>query len=242
LETVTAHRTLHRERRRKAGVVQVALVGYTNAGTSTLLRQLTEADVLAEDKLFATLDPTSRNLVLPSGKEIILTDTVGFIQNLPHDLVAAFRATLEEAGEADLLLHVVDSSSPMRERQQQVVDEVLQELGAGGKPTLTVFNKIDLCSANALSLLAGGPDTIRVNSFIERDMTRLREAIEDRILGDVAQFRIPASRGDLAALVYRVGEVTEQDTEDDWLLLTVRLNPADMAKAGHVLQEFRVAE
>jgi GTP-binding protein HflX len=242
LETVMAHRTLHRERRRKAGVVQVALVGYTNAGKSTLLRQLTEADVLAEDKLFATLDPTSRNLVLPSGKEIILTDTVGFIQNLPHDLVAAFRATLEEAGEADLLLHVVDSSSQMRERQQQVVDEVLQELGAGGKPTLTVFNKIDLCSANALSLLAGGPDTIRVNSFIERDMTRLREAIEDRILGDVAQFRIPASRGDLAALVYRVGEVTEQDTEDDWLLLTVRLNPADMAKAGHVLQEFRVAE
>lgn len=242
LETVTAHRTLHRERRRKVGAVQVALVGYTNAGKSTLLRQLTDADVLVEDKLFATLDPTSRNLILPSGKEIILTDTVGFIQNLPHDLVAAFRATLEEAVEADLLLHVVDTSSPMRERQQKVVDEVLQELGAGGKPALTVFNKIDLCSASTLSLLTGGTDTIRVNSFQERDMERLREAIEDKILGEIARFRIPASRGDLAALAYRVGEVTDQDTEEDFLLLTVRLNPADMAKSGRSLEDFRVTE
>jgi GTP-binding protein HflX len=239
LETVTAHRQLHRERRRKVGAVQVALVGYTNAGKSTLLRQLTEADVLAEDKLFATLDPTSRNLILPSGKEIILTDTVGFIQNLPHDLVAAFRATLEEAGEADLLLHVVDTSSPMRERQQKVVEEVLQELGAGGKPMLLVYNKIDLSSAETLSMLTGGTDTIRVNAFVEQDMTRLREAIEDRILGDVAVFRIPASRGDLAALAYRVGEVLEQETDEDFLVLTVRLNPSDMEKSGRALEPFR---
>lgn len=242
LEAVTAHRTLHRERRRKVGAVQVALVGYTNAGKSTLLRQLTEADVLVEDKLFATLDPTSRNLILPSGKEIIITDTVGFIQNLPHDLVAAFRATLEEAVEADLLLHVVDTSSPMRERQQKVVDEVLQELGAGGKPTLTVYNKIDLCSSSDLSLLTGGTSTIRVSSFLEGDMEQLRKAIEDKILGEIARFRIPASRGDLAALAYRVGEVTDQDTEEDYLLLTVRLNPADMAKSGRVLEDFRLTE
>jgi GTP-binding protein HflX len=242
LDAVTAHRNLHRERRRKAGAVQVALVGYTNAGKSTLLRQLTEADVLAEDKLFATLDPTSRNLILPSGKEIILTDTVGFIQNLPHDLVAAFRATLEEAAEADLLLHVVDTSSPMRERQRKVVEEVLQELGAGGKPTLIVYNKIDLSTAAVLSMLTGGTDTIRVNSFSEKDMAHLREAIEDKILGDVAQFRVPASRGDLAALAYRVGEVIQQETEEDWLLLTVRLNPSDMEKSGRVLESYRVAE
>jgi GTP-binding protein HflX len=242
LDAVTAHRNLHRERRRKAGAVQVALVGYTNAGKSTLLRQLTDADVLAEDKLFATLDPTSRNLILPSGKEIILTDTVGFIQNLPHDLVAAFRATLEEAAEADLLLHVVDTSSPMRERQRKVVEEVLQELGAGGKPTIIVYNKIDLSTAAVISMLTGGTDTIRVNSFSEKDMARLREAIEDKILGDVAQFRIPASRGDLAALAYRVGEVTQQDTEEDWLVLTVRLNPSDMEKSGHALESYRVGE
>lgn len=242
LETVTQHRNLHRERRRKAGVVQVALVGYTNAGKSTLLRQLTAADVLAEDKLFATLDPTSRALILPSGKEVLITDTVGFIQNLPHDLVAAFRATLEEANEADLLLHVVDSSSPMRERQQKVVQEVLEELGAGGKPIITVYNKIDLCSAAALSLLTGGPDTIRISAFSERDLASLREAVEDKLLGDVAQFRIPASRGDLAALAYRVGEVTEQGTDEDFILLTVRLNPADMEKRGHALEAFRVVE
>jgi GTPase len=242
LDAVTAHRNLHRERRRKAGAVQVALVGYTNAGKSTLLRQLTDADVLAEDKLFATLDPTSRNLILPSGKEIILTDTVGFIQNLPHDLVAAFRATLEEAVEADLLLHVVDTSSPMRERQRKVVEEVLQELGAGGKPTIIVYNKIDLSSSAVLSMLTGGTDTIRVNSFSEKDMAHLREAIEDKILGEVAQFRIPASRGDLAALAYRVGEVIQQDTEEDWLLLTVRLNPSDMEKSGHALESYRVEQ
>ncbi|RKP56936.1 GTPase HflX [Cohnella endophytica] len=239
LEAVTAHRTLHRERRRKAGAVQVALVGYTNAGKSTLLRQLTEADVLAENKLFATLDPTSRNLELPSGKEIILTDTVGFIQNLPHDLVAAFRATLEEAVEADLLLHVVDASSPMLARQMKVVEEVLQDLGAGGKPTMIVYNKIDLSSESALSMMTGGSDTIRVNAFVEQDMARLRVAIEDRILGEVARYRIPASRGDLAALAYRVGEVTDSDTDEDWLLLTVRLNMADMVKSGRELEDFR---
>ncbi len=242
LETVVQHRALHRERRRKTGVVQVALVGYTNAGKSTLLRQLTAADVLAEDKLFATLDPTSRGLVLPSGKEVVLTDTVGFIQNLPHDLVAAFRATLEEANEADLLLHVVDTSTPMRERQQRVVEEVLQELGAGGKPMLTVYNKIDRCDEEALSLLPGGPDIVRVNAFSEPDLARLRETIEDRLLGDAAQFRIPASRGDLAALAYRVGEVLEQNADGDDLLLTVRLNPADMEMRGRALSEFRVVE
>ncbi|MFC5403699.1 GTPase HflX [Cohnella soli] len=239
LEAVTAHRTLHRERRKKVGAVQVALVGYTNAGKSTLLRQLTNADVLAEDKLFATLDPTSRNLELPSGKEIILTDTVGFIQNLPHDLVAAFRATLEEVVEADLLLHVVDASSPMRERQMKVVEEVLQELGAGGKPMLLLYNKIDLSSAAALSMLTGGPDAIRVRAFDTRDMERLRTMIEDRLLEDEALFRIPAVRGDLAALAYRVGEVTAAETDEEWLVYKVRLNRADMEKFGRTLEPYK---
>ncbi|WEK55808.1 MAG: GTPase HflX [Candidatus Cohnella colombiensis] len=240
LDNVNQHRILHRERRRKAGVVQVALVGYTNAGKSTLLRQLTAADVLAEDKLFATLDPTSRALSLPSGKEVLLTDTVGFIQNLPHKLVAAFRATLEEANEADLLLHVVDASSPMRERQQQVVDEVLQELGAGGKPTLIVLNKIDLCNAETLSLMVGGPETIRVNAFAAADLEALLVMIEDKLLGDTAQFKIPAARGDLAALLYRVGDVIEQGSEEEDLLFVVRLNPVDMEKYGRSLTEYRV--
>jgi len=242
LEAVTAHRNLHRERRRKVGAVQVALVGYTNAGKSSLLRQLTNADVLAENKLFATLDPTSRGLELPSGKTVVLTDTVGFIQNLPHDLVAAFRATLEEAAQADLLLHVVDSSSPMRERQMSVVEEVLRELGAGGKPTLTVFNKIDLLTEQSDRALAGGKDAIRVSAYDEQDMTRLRAAVEDRILGEIARFRIPASRGDLTSLAYRVGEVTGQETDEEHLLLSVRLNPADMERAGRELEEYRIMD
>lgn len=242
LEAVAAHRGLHRERRRKVGALQAALVGYTNAGKSTLLRRLTDADVLTEDKLFATLDPTSRGLALPSGKEIVLTDTVGFIQNLPHDLVAAFRATLEEAAHADLLLHVVDSSSPMRDRQMQVVDEVLRELGAGGKPTLLVYNKADLATPEGAVAPAAGADSIRVNAYDERDLARLRQAIEDRILGELARFRIPAARGDLAALAYRVGEVTDRKAEDDWLVLSVRLHPADMEKSGRVLEAYRLGE
>lgn len=119
----------------------MALVGYTNAGKSTLLKQLTAADVYIQDQLFATLDPTSRTMELPSGKEIVLTDTVGFIQNLPHDLIAAFRATLEEVNEADLILHVVDASSAMREDQMRTVNTILQELGAGDKPQLVLYNK-----------------------------------------------------------------------------------------------------
>lgn len=240
LENVTAHRKLHRERRKKNGVVQVALVGYTNAGKSTLLRQLTSADVLAENKLFATLDPTSRALALPSGKEVLLTDTVGFIQNLPHDLVAAFRATLEEVNEADLLLHVVDASSPMRDRQRTVVDEVLSELGAGGHPTLLVYNKIDECPPSAIGLLAGGPDALRVSAFSERDMEQLVRRIEDKLLGDVRRLSLPASRGELAALAYRVGEVLEQETDEDRLLLKLRINPADLEKYGHPLEHYFV--
>src|SRR5690606_27115434 len=136
LRELERHRSLHRARRRKNGVFQVSLVGYTNAGKSTLLRALTGADAYVENRLFATLDPTTRAMQLPSGKEVLLTDTVGFIRNLPHDLVAAFRSTLEEVCEADLILHVVDGSDPERGRRIEVVDRVLEELGAGGKEQL----------------------------------------------------------------------------------------------------------
>lgn len=242
LEAVRQHRMLHRERRRKTGAIQVALVGYTNAGKSTLLRRLTHADVLAEDKLFATLDPTSRALRLPGGKEVVLTDTVGFIQNLPHDLVAAFRATLEEVKEADLLIHVMDASSPMRDRQKAVVEEVLTELGAADKPVLPVWNKIDLISGASLTLMPGGAEAIRMSALNDRDLERLRLKIEESLLGEKRVFRLPASRGDLIALAYRVGEVTESETGDDWLQLTIRLNPADMALWGRPLEPFRMEE
>lgn len=137
----------------------VAIVGYTNAGKSTLLNALTGADILAEDKLFATLDPTTRNLVLPTGEEVLLTDTVGFIRKLPHHLIDAFKSTLEEAKYADIILHVVDSSNPQMDIQMQVVYETLRELEVGDKTVITAFNKSDCpVSAALIGSLCGRHD------------------------------------------------------------------------------------
>ncbi|TMV50299.1 GTPase HflX [Paenibacillus mesophilus] len=242
LQEVRRHRVLHRERRRKTGVFQAALVGYTNAGKSTLLNRLTQADVYAENQLFATLDPTSRMLRLPNGQEIVLTDTVGFIQNLPHDLVAAFRATLEEVCEADLILHVVDSSSEMKEQQMRVVDEVLQELGAQGKPTIAVFNKIDLLSGANAELLTAEGDMIRVSAFSEADLESLKLSVQEKLMGDTRRFRIPAGRGDLISLVYRVGDVLEQEVEGEDITFDVRLKQLEFDKKGYMLQAFMAHE
>ncbi|AJY77080.1 GTPase HflX [Paenibacillus beijingensis] len=241
LAEVVRHRQLHRERRRKSGVIQAALVGYTNAGKSTLLRELTNSDVYVENQLFATLDPTSRTLELPSGKEIVLTDTVGFIQNLPHDLVAAFRATLEEVNEADLVLHVVDSSSPMRQEQMRVVEELLEQLGASGKPTVTVFNKKDLRpQLPDVYLPTDSESTLLVSAFDSGDMKRLLELIQDKLAGDTRTFSLPAERGDLIALAYRCGEVVSQEVDGDSLRLTIELNKGDYEVNGHRLQPFEV--
>ncbi|MFQ5880780.1 MAG: GTPase HflX [Dehalococcoidia bacterium] len=143
IEQVRQHRALYRRRRQRQGMAVVSLVGYTNAGKSTLMRTLSGADVLVEDKLFATLDPVTRRVVTPSGAAFLLTDTVGFIQKLPAQLVAAFHATLEEMEEADLLLHVVDITHPNAAEQSQTVEETLARLGMGDKPRLTVLNKVD---------------------------------------------------------------------------------------------------
>ncbi|HYO50772.1 MAG TPA: GTPase HflX [Chloroflexia bacterium] len=143
LKEVHAHRELYRQKRRREGLPVVALVGYTNAGKSTLLNALSDADVYAENVLFATLDPTTRLIRLPEGQEALLTDTVGFIQRLPTQLVAAFRATLEEIQDADVLVHVLDLTHPNAEEQSQTVDRVLEELGVANKPRITALNKID---------------------------------------------------------------------------------------------------
>lgn len=238
LDEVVKTRELHRERRRKSGAVQVALVGYTNAGKSTLLKQLTDADVYIENQLFATLDPTSRVLQLPAGKEVVLTDTVGFIQNLPHDLVASFRATLEEVNEANLVLHVVDASSPMREEQMEVVQSILQELGAAGKPQIVLFNKSDICRPEQLQMLPSGPGFLKISAFNPDDLTRITEMIADELAGDTLTFRIPGDRGDLSSLLYRVGEVLEQNVDDNDVLYQVRLNKEDYGKWSYKLSEY----
>ncbi|MFC6650495.1 MULTISPECIES: GTPase HflX [Paenibacillus] len=238
LDEVVKTRGLHRENRRKSGAVQVALVGYTNAGKSTLLKQLTDADVYIENQLFATLDPTSRVLQLPGGKEVVLTDTVGFIQNLPHDLVASFRATLEEVNEANLVLHVVDASSPMREEQMQVVQTILQDLGAAGKPQIVLFNKSDLCQPEQLEMLPTGEGFLKISAFNEDDLSRITEIISDQLAGDTLIFRIPGDRGDLSSLLYRVGEVLEQNYDGSDVLYNVRLNKEDYDKWSYKLAEF----
>ncbi|MRN54587.1 GTPase HflX [Paenibacillus monticola] len=238
LDEVVKTRELHRERRRKSGAVQVALVGYTNAGKSTLLKQLTNADVYIENQLFATLDPTSRVLQLPGGKEVVLTDTVGFIQNLPHDLVASFRATLEEVNEADLVLHVVDSSSPMRQEQMDVVQSILQDLGAASKPQIVLFNKIDLCQPEQLEMLPTGTGYLKISAYNPEDLTRLTGIISDELAGETLVFRIPGDRGDLSALLYRVGEILEQNFDENDVLYSVRLNKEDYEKWGYKLVDF----
>jgi len=241
LDEVVRTRNLQRERRKKTGVFQVALVGYTNAGKSTLLRQLTEADVLVENKLFATLDPTSRTLELPGGKEIILTDTVGFIQNLPHDLVASFRATLEEANEADLILHVVDSSIAMREEQMRVVQDVLEELGAHGKDQITVFNKIDLCDPREAELLTAPGDSIKISAYNEADLERLKQHIQDKLTGGIKKFRIRADKGELISLAYRLGSVQESKVDGEDMLIAVEINAKDYEKMGYMLAQCEVS-
>lgn len=238
LEEVVRHRTLHRERRKKTGVFQVALVGYTNAGKSTLLKQLTHSDVFIENQLFATLDPTSRTMELPSGKAIVITDTVGFIQNLPHDLVASFRATLEEANEADLILHVVDSSTDMRGEQMRVVGKVLEELGAHGKEQLTVFNKIDLCHPGEVEMLTTEGDFLKISAYSPDDLERLRHAIQNKLMGETKSFRIPAEKGDLISLMYRIGDVLDQDVEGEDMRFQVRVNKDDYEKMGYLLTAY----
>ncbi|MBP1155453.1 MULTISPECIES: GTPase HflX [unclassified Paenibacillus] len=238
LQEVVRHRSLHRERRKKSGVYQVALVGYTNAGKSTVLRQLTLADVYVENQLFATLDPTSRSLKLPGGMEIVITDTVGFIQNLPHDLVAAFRATLEEACEADLILHIVDSSSEMMAMQMKVVDQVLEELGAHGKERVTVFNKIDQCPSEQADMLTAEGEFLRISAYREEDLNRIKELLETRMMGGSRTFRIPADKGDVISLVYRVGEVLENEVDGNDMLFKVRVNNKEFDKIGYMLAAY----
>ncbi|MEG6586058.1 GTPase HflX [Dendrosporobacter sp. 1207_IL3150] len=181
IEKVKNHRQLHRENRISSNIPTIALVGYTNAGKSTLLNRLTAAGVLAEDKLFATLDPTTRKVTLPNGREILLTDTVGFIQKLPHHLVTAFRATLEEVVQADLLLHVVDSSHSNYDLQMEAVSKVLKELHADIKPTVIVFNKSDKLEDTILSRLLAIQNSVAISALKGKGLEKLLNFIEDFI-------------------------------------------------------------
>jgi GTP-binding protein HflX len=232
LEEVRHHRERYRERRRQSGIPVVSLVGYTNAGKSTLLNALSGAGVRAEDQLFATLDPTTRQVVLPSGRTILLTDTVGFIQRLPTALVAAFRATLEEIQEADLLLHVLDITHPNAEEQSQTVLETLADLEIDDKPMLTVLNKVDQLGdvtqqqnrelARELGLPA---DHIPVSAERGWGLTSLRQRVDEALAGQMVEVAVhlPYSRSDLVALWRQQGVVDQERYEPDGIHIAGKL-------------------
>lgn len=178
LEAVVTHRELTRSQRSRSNIPVVAIVGYTNAGKSTLLNTLTGAGILAENKLFATLDPTTRGLELESGQQILLTDTVGFISKLPHHLVEAFKSTLEEAVYADIILHVVDASNPAMDSQMYVVYDTLEKLGAGDKPIITVFNKIEIAGNKVLKDFKADK-TVNISALHGDGLTELKDTIEE---------------------------------------------------------------
>ena len=178
LEAVVTHRELTRSQRSRSNIPVVAIVGYTNAGKSTLLNTLTGAGILAENKLFATLDPTTRGLELESGQQILLTDTVGFISKLPHHLVEAFKSTLEEAVYADIIIHVVDASNPAMDSQMHVVYDTLEKLGAGDKPIITAFNKIEIAGNKVLKDFKADK-TVNISALHGDGLTELKDTIEE---------------------------------------------------------------
>lgn len=219
LEQVRSQRQLHREYRRYAGAPVVALVGYTNAGKSTLLNRLAGAQTLAEDKLFATLDPTIRRVRLQGGQELLLTDTVGFIQRLPTTLIAAFRATLEEVAEADLLVHVVDASHPNMQHQISAVEEVLEEIGAIGLPMVLALNKSDRFPTD-LSLqlegIAGTLPRVSVSALDGTGVEALLSCISETLMEqfDALDVIIPYDRGDLVAQFHQFGKINLEEYQE----------------------------
>jgi GTP-binding protein HflX len=217
LEQVRRHRALHRRQRKRMAVPVVAIVGYTNAGKSTLLNALSGANVLAEDKLFATLDPTTRRVALPSGREALFSDTVGFIQKLPADLVAAFRATLEEINEADLILHIVDITHPNARQQSETVMETLADLEVVDRPIVEVLNKIDLLSnpADAAHYSAGFANSLPISAAQGIGLDRLLERIEEVLAAGLVYItvQVPYGHGDLTALFHEHGTVLQTSHE-----------------------------
>jgi len=210
LDRLAKNRDTQRKGRRRSALSTLALVGYTNAGKSTLLNRMTGADVLVEDRLFSTLDPTTRRLRLSGGETVLVSDTVGFVQRLPHQLVESFRSTLEEVVDADLLLHVVDAGSPDAEQQIVAVHAVLREIGADAVPELLVLNKGDVASPGDVKALLGAhPDAVVVSAITGEGVTVLLDTIGARIraLAPIVELLVPYERGDVVAALHREGEV-----------------------------------
>ena len=238
LKRVRRHRATQSKARRRTSNQSVAIVGYTNSGKSTLLNQLTDAGVLVEDRLFATLDATTRRLDLPGGESVYMTDTVGFVRKLPHQLVDAFKSTLDVVVDADLLLHVVDSSDPDPIGSIDAVHYVLREIGADSVPELYVFNKADLAPVEAARLASREPDSVIVSATtgegIEGILTEIGSRL--RVFTRILSLLIPFDRGDILAMTHREGEVLSEAADELGWLVEARL---DEGSAGR-LAEFVV--
>ncbi|AOE50619.1 ribosome rescue GTPase HflX [Kangiella sediminilitoris] len=241
LDKVGRQREQGRRSRKRANIKTVSIVGYTNAGKSTLFNRLTEAEVLAEDKLFATLDPTLRRVSLPQGSDVILADTVGFIRHLPHELVAAFRATLEESVEADVLLHVIDAASERRDENIEQVMEVLSDIGADKIRTLEVYNKIDMIEGAKPRIdrdSEGLPIRVWTSAVEDQGIDLLLQALEE--LAEEKQFQarlqLPPQEGRLRGLLYELQAVENEDSGDNGdMILDVRLDESDWIRLGRQL-------
>ncbi len=239
LDQVKRTRSLHRDRRQRAPWPVIALVGYTNAGKSTLFNGLTGEAVFAENLLFATLDPTMRDIRLPGFDKVILSDTVGFVSDLPTELIAAFRATLEEVASADLLLHVRDMSHPDREAQKEDVEQVLESLGLaqeGAPPRIEAWNKIDLLAAEERERLREESrrrdDVVAISALDGEGLDDLRQCMAARLRSgeEVHELRLPAGDGGRIAWLHARGEVLAQSLDQDEVQLSVRLSPDNWAR------------
>jgi GTPase len=230
LAAVVRHRQTQRKQRQRVPVPTAAIVGYTNAGKSTLLNRLTGSGVFVADQLFATLDPTTRQLLLDDGRKLLVTDTVGFVRRLPHTLVDAFKATLEEAVVADFIIHVLDATNPELEAHRATTLEVLAELGADRRPLLTVYNKIDALDAAYRQRLLADPATIAVSALTGEGFAALRQRLADMLDPELGccELLIPHHRYDLVSQLHDQAAVESQASTDDGIRLRVRL-PARLA-------------
>jgi len=232
LKDLHANRHLQGKGRSRSGLAAVTIVGYTNAGKSTLLNRLTQAGVLVEDRLFATLDPTTRRLSLPGGEPVLLTDTVGFVRRLPHGLVESFKSTLEVASSADFLVHVVDCAAPDPEGQIEAVREVLAEIQALTVPELLVFNKADVAPDVAAELVARHQGSVAVSAVTGEGIDEFLQVLGDRLrsIAKVVELVVPYERGDVLASIHREGEVVSTFHEDEGIRVRARLSEASAGR------------
>ena len=243
INKVSEHREQQRQRRQRVPLPIIAIVGYTNSGKTTLLNTLTSSHVFVEDKLFSTLDPTIRGLILPNKEKVLLVDTVGFIHKLPHQLVAAFRATLEEVTSSDLLLHIVDTSHPEFQKQIVAVEKVLQELDALGKPMITIFNKMDLIKNKPLlpRLKRKYKDSINISAKKGLGLDRLYDRIIEHFGKDrsTIELVIPQARSDLVNLVYEKGTVLSRKYNGKDILLQAQLDQKTVQRLKEFIKKKR---